>query len=102
RLNALLHLFEATLKYCAAVARLRALRAGAGRPPEDDLKALRGPSLGHWAGFLRWSLGSAGERPPFPMGADLARAYNEPAPGRARGRDVIDAAVALRNKFSHG
>jgi hypothetical protein len=99
RLNALLHLFEATLKYCAAVALLPALRAGAGRPPEDDLRALRRPSLGHWAGFLRWALGSSGAA--SPLAAALARAYNG-TPGRARGRDVIDAAVTLRNQFSHG
>jgi hypothetical protein len=101
RLQRLLYLFEATLKYCSVAALLGALQEGAGGLPPADRDTLRRPSLGHWAGYLRGTLaGASGSASRF-RGA-LTRFYHEGTPARRRGADLIDYGVQVRNKFGHG
>jgi hypothetical protein len=100
RLNRLLYLFEATLKYCSSLALMAARRPGAPWLSAEEQKTLRRPSLGHWAGYLRAALGLV-QSPGSKLQEDLARFFHGAA-GQARGLDVINQGVELRNRFAHG
>jgi predicted ATPase len=92
----LLVLFEALLKYLAAVAASQHLRLG-GQDPDVQaaLDHLRRPSLGHWAALLRASVAWWSKQPqPEFVFPELLPLYSRPAD--------LPAAVALRHRLQGG
>jgi hypothetical protein len=100
RFHRLLDVFEATLKYCAGVALLATVK-NAAEHFSGVLGTLRRPSLGHWVDYLGTAVRAAPSPPP--LVARLRDVYLGDRRARRRCHDIVEAGVALRNRFrGHG
>lgn len=93
--------FEATLKYCGAVALVSAIGQDDGALTDEMLLSLHRPSLGHWAGYL--DAATRAHDSSHALRGQLRRFYRGEGRGRGRLLETINRLLAVRNEIiGHG